>query len=161
MTPADPIAIVEARDPGDMDRVRALFREYRAKVGECSCFQDFEEELRTLPGGYAPPRGGLLVAGDGDALAGAIALLPLAGGACEMRRLFVRPRWRGLGLGRRLVIALLDRARAAGHARVVLETLPRMTEARALYASLGFVEAPRWRGDPVADNIYMRLDLAA
>ena len=161
MTPAPPtIAILEARDPDHMDRVRELFREYREQVGECSCFEDFEDELRTLPGDYTLPGGRLLLAWDGDALAGAIALLRLSGGACEMRRLYVRARWRGSGLGRRLATTLLAEARAAGHGCMVLETLPRMTEARALYGSLGFVEAPRWQGDPVEDNIYMRLDLA-
>lgn len=161
MTPAGTaVAIADGRDPEDMDRVRALFREYREQVGECSCFEGFEDELRTLPGDYAPPGGRLLLACDGEALAGGIALLPLTGGACEMRRLYVRARWRGSGLGRRLVTALLHEAGAVGHTRMVLETLPRMTEARALYASLGFAEAPRWQGDPVEDNIYMRLDLA-
>jgi putative acetyltransferase len=153
------VSIVDARDPDDMDQVRAMFREYREQVGDCSCFEGFEDELHTLPGGYVPPGGCLLLARDGDELAGGIAMLPLTDGACEMRRLYVRARWRGTGLGRRLVSTLLDHARAAGHARMVLETLPRMAEARALYASLGFVEAPRWQGDPVEDNIYMRLDL--
>jgi len=153
------LTIAEARVPEDMDRVRVLFREYHELVDEPACFAGFEDELRTLPGRYAAPRGRLLLAWDGDEIAGGVAMGPLDGGACEMKRLYVRRAWRGRRLGRRLAEAVVEAARTAGHRVVALDTLPRMAEARTLYATLGFTESEPWQGPPENGLIYMRLEL--
>lgn len=142
-----------------MEHVRALLVEYHDWLDEPMCFEGFEAELRGLPGGYAPPRGRLLLARDGTGIAGGAGLWPLEGGACEMRRLYVRPPWRGRGLGRRLAERLIAEAREAGYARMVLHTLDKMGEARALYRSMGFADAPPYH-DPAKDGaIYLGLNL--
>ena len=131
--------IVPVVAPGpDVDAVRDLFLEYGESLGFNTCFGGFEQELTTLPGEYAPPRGTLLLATEGGARAGCVAARPLGGGACEMKRLYVRPQFRRLGLGRRLAEAAIATIRAAGGRRVNLDTLPAMVEARALYSTLGF-----------------------
>jgi GNAT superfamily N-acetyltransferase len=130
----------------EMDAVRALFREYQQAIGVSLCFQSFEEELAGLPGAYAPPRGRLLIAIDGE-LAGCVALRP-AGEAAEVKRLYVRDRWKGQGLGRRLMARLIEEAHTAGYRRLVLDTLPSMTAAHALYRSLGFTVIEPFAADP-------------
>ena len=130
----------------DLDEVRALFREYAAWLKVDYCLKDFEAELAGLPGDYAPPAGGLWIARVDGAAAGVVGLWPPGakgiGGACEMKRLWLRPAFRGQGLGRRLVEAALQGAWAGGHRRMELETLDDMTEARALYRDLGFHDMP-------------------
>jgi putative acetyltransferase len=145
--------------PAQLDAVRALFREYADWLQAEICLQGFERELAELPGAYAPPLGRLLlaVASSSGAAVGCVGVRPLDGGACEMKRLYLRPQSRGHGLGRRLVAAALDGARQAGHRRMVLETLPRMTEARRLYESLGF--RVRCRDDLPAEIIFCELEL--
>lgn len=155
----EPIAIVQAEGAGDMDHVRALFVEYQEWLDEPICFEGFEDELRGLPGEYAPPRGRLLLARDGAAIAGGVGLWPLAGGDCEIRRLYVRPSWRGRGLGRRLAGTVVAEAAGAGYARVALHTLDKMPEAQALYRSLGFVDAPPYHASAKECAIYLVLDL--
>jgi GNAT superfamily N-acetyltransferase len=126
------IEIDNARE-GDLDEVRAAFREYANWLGVNLAFQgDFEQELARLPGTYAPPKGRLLVARSDVGLAGTVALRPLGEGICEMKRLFVREAYRGQGLGRRLVDRILDEARRIGYQRMRLDTLAHMTEAVAL-----------------------------
>jgi len=120
--------------------VRRLFEEYQASLGISLEFQGFAEELASLPGAYAPPRGALLIAMQDETPAGCIALRPLAGGDAEIKRLYVRPTWRGTGLGARLVAAVSERARAAGYHALRLDTLASMEAAMRLYARLGFVE---------------------
>jgi len=122
----------------DADAVRDLFLEYGESLGFNTCFMGLDEELISLPGDYAPPRGCLLLAKDKGETAGCVGLRPLSNATCEMKRLFVRAGYRGAGLGRRLAKAAIERARAMGYRRVVLDTLPNMLEARALYRSLGF-----------------------
>lgn len=143
----------------DLDVVRDLFREYADWLQVDYCLQAFETELAGLPGNYAPPAGGLWLAQVDGAPAGVVGLWPLGDGACEVKRLWVRPSYRGEKLGRRLMEAALAGARDAGHRRVVLETLDFMTAAQALYGDLGFRTVPS-EGAP--QNVRrMACDLAA
>ena len=151
--------LVRAVRADEIDEVRALLREYEASLGVDLCFQGFQAELRGLPGDYAPPRGRLLVATVGGAVAGCVALRPLEGGACEMKRLYVRPRFRGLGAGAALARAIVEAARALGYARMRLDTLASMTAARAPYRELGFVPIDAYRGNPLEGALFMELAL--
>ncbi|MEO3428897.1 GNAT family N-acetyltransferase [Pelagibius sp. CAU 1746] len=152
--------VVSAAAADDLDDVRALFREYATWLQVDYCLQGFEAELAGLPGSYSPPAGGLWIARvDGTPAAG-VGVCPLAGGTCEMRRLWVREGWRGRGLGRRLVQAALAGARAGGHKWMVLETLDFMTAAQALYAELGFHPLPPEAETP-ADVRRLACDLSA
>jgi ribosomal protein S18 acetylase RimI-like enzyme len=139
--------------------VRALFGEYAASLGFDLSFQGFERELRELPGDYAPPRGGLLVARAGGEPAGCAALRPLDGETCEMKRLYVRPEFRGAGVGRALAEAVVEAARRAGYRRMRLDTVPSMQAARALYRTIGFREIEPYRFNPVPGTAFMELDL--
>lgn len=154
----------DAAIPTEIDTVRELFREYESAIGIDLCFQGFAAELAALPGKYAWPRGRLLLAIDADTPIGCIALRPLAelgDDACEMKRLYVRPAGRGRGLGRELATRLIREACEAGYRRMLLDTLRTMTEARALYASLGFVEVAPYCHNPLAEAQYLALDLGA
>ena len=144
----------------ELDEVRAAFREYANWLGVNLAFQgDFETELNDLPGKYAPPRGRLLVARAPTGLAGTGALRPLDEGVCEMKRLFVRPAFRGQAIGRRLVERLLAEARAIGYERMRLDTLSHMTEAVTLYKSTGFQVIPAYYHNPRPDVVYFELVL--
>jgi putative acetyltransferase len=154
------IEVRPARIPDEVSAVRELFREYADRLGIDLCFQRFEEELAGLPGGYAPPRGQLLVADAGAELAGCVACRAHAPGVCEMKRLFVRPAFRGLGLGRRLIQRLADEAAIAGYSEMVLDTLPVMRDAIGLYRSAGFVETKPYTYNPVPGAMYFRKVLA-
>lgn len=129
--------------------VRELFREYAAGLGIDLCFQNFEEELATLPGSYAPPRGRLLVAKVGEQSAGCIALRPMEAHIAEVKRLYVRPQFRRRGLGKALVARVLDEARRIGYRSARLDTLREMQNAIALYSAFDFEEvAPYRQGEP-------------
>jgi GNAT superfamily N-acetyltransferase len=160
-----PVPIRAAATPADVAQARALFEEYAAWLAVDLCFQGFAEELATLPGAYAPPRGMLLLAGPPDPAVGCIALRPLAdtaaaaGATAEVKRLYVRPAARGTGLGRRLVQAVIDGARAIGYRELKLDTLARMAEAHALYANLGFRECAPYYHNPIPGAVYMSLTL--
>ena len=149
--------------PSEMEAVRDIFREYAETLGVDLCFQDFERELTGLPGDYAEPRGALLLAEVEGAIAGCCALRPLDTAdypnASEMKRLFVRKAFRGFGLGRELAEAMLDRARQAGYACVLLDTLDNMESARALYTDLGFAEVPPYYHNPIAGAHYLKVDI--
>lgn len=157
-------AIRDASGPRDIALARGLIEEYARWLGEDLCFQGFENELATLPGTYARPRGVLLLAGEpGDAF-GCIALHPLdddGDGAAEVKRLYVQPRARGGNWGRRLATRVIDEARAIGYRELKLDTLRRLTHACALYRSLGFVECEPYYHNPIDSVVYMRLPLDA
>src|SRR5262245_18047731 len=119
--------------PDEVPAIRGLFREYEAGLGISLCFQNFNAEVTGLPGAYAPPAGRLLVAETNDELIGCVALRPQAPGVCELKRLYIRPAYRGRGLGRRLLETLLVEAVAAGYREAVFDTLQSMTEALVLY----------------------------
>jgi ribosomal protein S18 acetylase RimI-like enzyme len=151
--------IREAQTAGDIEQVRELFVEYQSSLGVDLCFQGFAEELASLPGNYARPAGRLLLATNGSSILGVVGLRPVNGADCEMKRLYVRPTGRGSGLGRLLTNSLLKEARLAGYRRVLLDTLPTMTDAQALYRSMGFVEIAAYCNNPITGTLYMALDL--
>lgn len=157
---------IELRTPTtaqELDNTRTLMREYALQLGVDLCFQNFESELVNLPGVYSPPRGALLTLHIDSLLAGCCALQPLDStdyaNACEMKRLFVRPQFRGLGLGRTLAKAILDEAHRRGYACILLDTLDDMETARALYQELGFVEIPPYYYNPIAGSHYLKAEL--
>jgi len=146
-----------------IDAAREIFLDYARSLSVDLCFQNFEAELATLPGDYAPPEGRLLLAWVDHELAGCGALRGLAdtdyANACEMKRLYVRPGFRGFGLGRMLAQSLLDEARSAGYSVMLLDTLDEMEAARELYASLGFDEIPPYYFNPIAGAHYLKAEL--
>ncbi|MDQ2985063.1 MAG: GNAT family N-acetyltransferase [Actinomycetota bacterium] len=151
--------IREARRGPELDEARRLFREYADSLGVDLGFQDFEQELEALPGHYAAPTGKLLIARlDGDPV-GCVALRPLEGGLCEMKRLYVRDAARGAGAGKALALAIIEAAQDAGYDAMRLDTLPTMEAARRLYRELGFRAIEPYRFNPVADTSFMELDL--
>ena len=153
------LAVKEAENPRDISTARELFLEYQHGLGVDLCFQSFDEELASLPGRYVRPAGRLLLAIDGESTLGVVALRALHGADCEMKRLYVRPAGRGLGVGRILASKLIDEARLAGYRRMLLDTLPAMAQAQALYRSLGFTEIAPYCENPIAGTLYMALDL--
>ena len=151
--------IIDPAGPQDLDTVRALFREYEAMLGEDLCFQGFEQELAGLPGKYAPPDGRLLLAREEGEAAGCVALRRVEPRVCEMKRLFVRPAFRGRGLGRLLAARSIAEAGAAGYTSMLLDTLERLVPALELYGSLGFHEVAPYYRNPLRGVVYMSLDL--
>ncbi|MBS0515782.1 MAG: GNAT family N-acetyltransferase [Proteobacteria bacterium] len=153
------IEIGEAILPEDVAVVRELLQEYERALGVDLCFQNFAWELADLPGGYAPPRGTLLLARAGGSIAGCVALRPVDDATCEMKRLYVRDAFRAIGLGRRLVERVIGDAQALGYRRMVLDTLPTMTAAQRLYESLGFTDTSAYRHNPIAGTRFLRREL--
>jgi len=158
-TDRERLALVDGSAADQLTTVRTLFQEYAGSLETDLCFQGFDRELRELPGEYAPPRGRLFLATDGDQAAGCIALRPIEDAVCEMKRLYVRGAWRGQGLGRRLAVAAIDEARRIGYERMWLDTLPSMKGAIRLYLSLGFRDIGPYRVNPVPGARFMELDL--
>ena len=157
------LRFISPNSAAEIGWVRDIFREYAASLAVDLCFQDFEAELAELPGHYATPRGGLLLALVDGEIAGCCALRPLDGvdypNASEMKRLYVRDAFRRLGVGRQLAEAMLDCARQAGYDCVLLDTLDEMESARALYQDLGFEEVPPYYHNPMAGAHYLMAKL--
>src|SRR5437763_5360314 len=153
--------IIQAETADQIEQARALFREDESWLGLSLCFQNFEKELAELPEAYAEPDGRLLLARDNDELAGCVALRPFSDRTCEMKRLFVREKFRGKGIGRLLIETIIRNAKEIGYERMLLDTLPpRMNDAIALYRSIGFKEIVAYYDNPVDGAIFMELRLS-
>ena len=157
------IQFIVPTTPEEIDVTRRIFEEYAAQLDVDLCFQNFDTELADLPGEYVAPQGILLLVTADNAIAGCCAMRPLHGvdysDACEMKRLYVRPAFRRLGLGRELAEAVVDAARVAGYHHLLLDTLSDMESARALYADLGFEAIPPYYHNPIAGAHYLKLNL--
>jgi len=152
--------LVQTHTADQIERARELFKEYEAGLGINLCFQNFEKELAELPGEYVPPTGRLLLAIEGNKVAGCIALRKIGDGVCEMKRLYVRQDFRGQGLGRQLVETIVRTAKELGYERMRLDTLPgKMDKAIALYGALGFKEIEPYYPNPVPGAKFMELRL--
>ncbi len=143
----------------DVAVVRVMLREYQVQLGVSLDFQGFEAELAALPGAYAPPRGRLLLARHDDVAVGCIAMRATEDGRAEMKRLYVRDSARGLGVGRALVSRILNAAREAGYAEMVLDTLAMMTSAQRMYEQVGFRDIPAYTDNPLPGARFMSLTL--
>lgn len=149
--------VVQAASPDDLAEIARLFAAYGASLEVDLAYQDFDDELAGLPGKYAPPSGALLLARRADGAAvGCIGLRDLGGGACEMKRLYVSPEGRGLGLGRSLMQGAIDAARDRGYREMRLDTLPSMAAAQGLYRQVGFEPIAPYYATPVAGTLFMR-----
>jgi ribosomal protein S18 acetylase RimI-like enzyme len=152
--------VIQVESAEEILSARELFEEYAAGLGIDLCFQSFEKELAELPGVYVPPAGRLLIAVNESQTAGCIALRKIADGVCEMKRLYVRPGFRGTGLGHTLAEAIILAAREIGYQRMRLDTLPgKMDRAIAMYRSLGFKEIGPYYDNPVESALFMELEL--
>lgn len=156
------LEIIQAETPEHIEMARKLFREYEAWFGLSLCFQNFDDEVANLPGKYAAPDGRLYLAFADGKLAGSIALRKLGDGVCEMKRLFVRDRFRGQKIGIALIEKLINEARAIGYEKMRLDTFPpKMGKAVTLYESYGFRQIPAYYDNPFDDVLYMEKDLKA
>lgn len=161
-----PIEISAPRTPDDLEAIKALFREYADQLGFSLAYQDFEKELADFPGKYAPPDGALLLARVGGEAAGTVALRKLDERTCEMKRLYVKPPFRGQrtadgrSIGRALAEDIVAIGRDRGYQRLRLDTIGgKMRQALSLYRSMGFVEIPPYYASPIPDTAYMELVL--
>ena len=145
----------------DLDMARQLFREYAASLDFDLNFQDFDDELRRLPGDYVQPGGCLILAMLDAEPVGCVALRRISGRICEMKRLYITPTRRGTGVGRLLVETIIDSARQIGYEKMRLDTVPSMDTARCLYASVGFEEIEPYRYNPIDGATFMELDLSS
>lgn len=148
-------ATICAAGAADIPHVRAMLKEYVEWIGLDLAFQEIDAELDGLPGEYAPPRGALFVAIDGDRYLGMIALRPIHGPVGEMKRLYVRPDARGRGLARQLIAGLCDEAKRLGYSELRLDTLPMMGDAQALYEHCGFADIAPYYDTPIAGTRFM------
>lgn len=159
-TSTQTVLVTPAFEPEHIQQARQLFLEYARSLDFSLCFQNFEEELKSLPGAYTPPSGRLLLAYTSDVAAGCVALRKLEEGGCEMKRLYVRPAHRGKGIGALLVDRAITEARAIGYRQMRLDTIASsMQSAIALYRRVGFREIPAYCANPMPEALYMELAL--
>jgi putative acetyltransferase len=159
-TPQKKISILPVVTDDEIKTTRELFVEYGQSLGFSLCFQSFDQEYASLPGKYAPPRGRLLLAEVDGEPAGCVALRPLETGVCEMKRLYVRPEFRGLHLGRRLAETIINEAKLIGYQLMRLDTVEdKMQAAVALYRALGFRDIGPYTTNPVPGAIFLELEL--
>ena len=151
-------AVSSANDPR-LAQARTLLLEYADSLDVDLAFQNFEQELSEFPANYLPPAGALLLADHDQLLAGSVAMRRLDEHTCEMKRLYVRPDFRGFGIGRILAAAIIEAAKEAGYCYMRLDTLPGMGDAQRLYGILGFREIPAYYENPIAGTRYLELDL--
>jgi putative acetyltransferase len=154
------LSITDASSGDALGEVRALFQEYADDLGVDLCFQGFAEELATLPGRYAPPRGRLLLARWNRETAGCVALRSLGNDICEMKRLYVRPAYRSHGIGRALVDQIIEEGSRLGYSSMRLDSLPSMQRALQLYRELGFQEISPYTKNPVPGAVFLELTLS-
>jgi len=153
------ISIVPAIAEKNLRQAKILFEEYAATLDFALDFQNFEEELADLPGGYAPPEGCLLLALHQEQVAGCVALRKIGRDICEMKRLFVKPSFRHLGIGRSLAQTVIQEAIKKGYSRMRLDTVPSMKEARALYEKLAFKPIAPYCRNPIPGAVFLELKL--
>ena len=151
--------IVHVETGADIEEVRVLFQEYAASLGFELSFQNFDQEIRELPGKYAPPKGCLLLARENAEAIGCVALRPLNRETCEMKRLYVRSTHREKSIGRLLAETVITEAIKYGYALMYLDTVPSMQAAKALYLSLGFRQIPPYYDNPIPGTVYLELKL--
>jgi putative acetyltransferase len=152
--------LLQVKSDEEIDETRRLFEEYAAWLGVDLCFQNFEQEAANLPGEYVPPSGRLFLAVENDLVAGCVAVRKIGADMCEMKRLYVRPAFRGQGLGRTLAEKIIEAAREIGYARMRLDTLPRrMDPAIAMYRSLGFKTIEPYYNNPIEGVVFLELEL--
>jgi ribosomal protein S18 acetylase RimI-like enzyme len=159
MSDPDSIKIIRAETSPHIESIRALFREYEAFLRVDLSFQDFENELSGLPGKYAPPRGDLLLAVVNHEPAGCVGVRELSGDICEMKRLYVRPAFKNMGLGRQLAREIIEVAADLGYLRMRLDTLETLENAMRLYLSLGFKKIDPYYHNPLKGVVYLEIPL--
>ncbi len=157
--PLRKIRYLKARTVDHYRTAAILFREYAESLGFDLGFQDFGQELAGLPGEYSPPDGCILLALDGEDVVGCVALRKLENSICEMKRLYVRPEFRGLGIGRELSLKIIEVARSKGYQKMRLDTLPSMKRAVTIYKNLGFETIPPYRFNPIKGALFLELRL--
>ena len=143
----------------DLEEIKDLFREYSVSLGVSLCFQGFEEEMAKLPAKYAEPEGSILLAKVDGKPAGCVALWKLEEGVCEMKRLYVRPQFQGIGLGKQMAVAIIEEAQLKGYKTMKLDTLKRLEAANSLYHSLHFIETTPYNYNPESDVTYFEKEL--
>ncbi|MFQ5864807.1 MAG: GNAT family N-acetyltransferase [bacterium] len=153
------LKIVQAETEDYLQHITELFKEYAASLDFDLSFQDFKQEVQHLPGEYAPPDGRLLLAVYNEQIAGCVALRKMTEDICEMKRLFVRPEFRGQGIGKALALVIIEEAHSVGYSKMRLDTVPSMKEANALYKSLGFKNIKPYRYNPIEGATFMELNL--
>jgi len=159
---SDAVELIQVTAGPDLEEIRTLFLEYAKSLDFNLCFQNFEQELEKLPGKYAPPQGRLILCRVKAAAAGCIAVQPLGEGICEMKRLYVRPEFRGMQLGLKLAEAIIEEARQIGYSAMRLDTIAgKMEHAITLYRSLGFQDIPPYYANPIPNAAYFELKLRA
>jgi putative acetyltransferase len=151
--------ITEAKSKAEIEQARNLFREYQAFLNIDLCFQDFEQELASLPGKYAQPSGAILLARVDGELAGCVAVRPIEGDVCEMKRLYVKDKFRGLAIGKKLAQAIIEKAKQRNYKTMRLDTLERLETAMAIYQKLGFKRIEPYYANPLNEVAYWQLEM--